>query len=74
MPTPESRGVLYNELFNCTFRSTASRITSSAKVSTRGSTTPTAVLRGLIYLLVDQQPSLISHARTEQVLFENVNA
>ncbi|KAL8825037.1 MAG: hypothetical protein Q9191_004658 [Dirinaria sp. TL-2023a] len=39
----------------------------------------TAVLRGLIFLLVDQQPSLISHIRTRydhagQSLFEDVNA
>ncbi|KAH8586504.1 NACHT domain-containing protein, partial [Bisporella sp. PMI_857] len=39
----------------------------------------TAVLRGLIYLLVDQQPSLISHARTKydqagKALFEDANA
>ncbi|KAF2195100.1 hypothetical protein K469DRAFT_615361 [Zopfia rhizophila CBS 207.26] len=39
----------------------------------------TAVLRGLIYLLVDQQPSLISHVRkkyeqTGKTLFEDANA
>jgi hypothetical protein len=39
----------------------------------------TAVLRGLIYMLVDQKPSLISHVRKKydhagQALFENVNA
>jgi hypothetical protein len=39
----------------------------------------TAVLRGLIYLLVNQQPSLISHIRTKydqagKTLFEDVNA
>jgi hypothetical protein len=39
----------------------------------------TAVLRSLIYLLVDQQPSLISHVRKKydhagQTLFEGVNA
>jgi hypothetical protein len=39
----------------------------------------TAVLRGLIYLLVDQQPSLISHIRTKydqagKTLFEDTNA
>ncbi|KAK3934359.1 hypothetical protein QBC46DRAFT_246346, partial [Diplogelasinospora grovesii] len=39
----------------------------------------TAVLRGLIYLLVDQQPSLISHIRDSYdhaggKLFEDVNA
>jgi hypothetical protein len=39
----------------------------------------TAVLRGLIYLLVDQQPSLISHIRKKydhagKALFENANA
>ncbi|KAM3066457.1 hypothetical protein ACMFMG_012043 [Clarireedia jacksonii] len=39
----------------------------------------TAVLRGLIYLLVDQQPSLISHIRTKYeqagiTLFEDANA
>lgn len=39
----------------------------------------TAVLRGLIYLLVDQQPSLISHIRTKynqagKALFEDANA
>jgi hypothetical protein len=39
----------------------------------------TAVLRGLIYLLVDQQPSLISHVRTKydqagKTLFEDANA
>ena len=39
----------------------------------------TAVLRGLIYLLVDQQPSLISHIRkkyeqTGKTLFEDANA
>jgi hypothetical protein len=39
----------------------------------------TAVLRGLIYMLVSQQPSLISHVRTKydeagKVLFEDVNA
>ncbi|PNP55869.1 hypothetical protein FNYG_15443 [Fusarium nygamai] len=39
----------------------------------------TAVLRGLIYLLVDQQPSLISHVRTKhdhagKQLFEDGNA
>jgi len=39
----------------------------------------TAVLRGLVYLLVNQQPSLISHVRkkydhTGKALFENVNA
>ncbi|KAK2470482.1 hypothetical protein H9L39_18099 [Fusarium oxysporum f. sp. albedinis] len=39
----------------------------------------TAVLRGLIYLLVDQQPSLISHVRKKydqagKGLFEDVNA
>jgi hypothetical protein len=39
----------------------------------------TAVLRGLIYLLVDQQPSLISHIRTKydqagKTLFEDANA
>ncbi|KAI9767962.1 MAG: hypothetical protein M1840_005274 [Geoglossum simile] len=38
-----------------------------------------AVLRGLIYLLIDQQPSLISHVREKydhagKALFENVNA
>ncbi|KAJ8068547.1 hypothetical protein OCU04_004097 [Sclerotinia nivalis] len=38
----------------------------------------TAVLRGLIYLLVDQQPSLISHIRTKydqagKTLFEDTN-
>ncbi|RYP65653.1 hypothetical protein DL771_008205 [Monosporascus sp. 5C6A] len=38
-----------------------------------------AVLRGLIYLVVDQQPSLISHVRREydragETLFEDVNA
>src|SRR5256714_10373098 len=39
----------------------------------------TAVLRGLVYLLVDQQPSLISHIRKKhdhvgRALFEDVNA
>ncbi len=39
----------------------------------------TAVLRSLIYLLVDQQPSLISHVQrkydaTENPLFKDVNA
>ncbi|CZR63606.1 related to vegetatible incompatibility protein HET-E-1 [Phialocephala subalpina] len=39
----------------------------------------TAVLRGLIYLLVDQQPSLISHVRAKydqagKTLFEDANA
>ncbi|KAH7120440.1 WD40-repeat-containing domain protein, partial [Dactylonectria estremocensis] len=39
----------------------------------------TAVLRGLIYLLVKQQPSLLSHIRTKyndagKALFEDVNA
>ncbi|KAG9229631.1 hypothetical protein BJ875DRAFT_499792 [Amylocarpus encephaloides] len=39
----------------------------------------TAVLRGLIYLLVDQQPSLISHVRKKyekagKMLFEDANA
>jgi hypothetical protein len=39
----------------------------------------TAVLRGLVYLLVDQQPSLVSHIRTKydhagKSLFEDVNA
>jgi hypothetical protein len=39
----------------------------------------TAVLRGLIYFLVDQQPSLISHIRTKydqagKTLFEDANA
>jgi hypothetical protein len=39
----------------------------------------TSVLRGLIYLLVDQQPSLISHVRTRydqagKTLFEDANA
>jgi len=39
----------------------------------------TAVLRGLIYLLVDQQPSLISHVRKKhdhagKALFEDANA
>jgi hypothetical protein len=39
----------------------------------------TAVLRGLMYLLVDQQPSLISHIRKKQdhagkALFEDANA
>ncbi|KAK3942456.1 hypothetical protein QBC46DRAFT_426235 [Diplogelasinospora grovesii] len=39
----------------------------------------TAVLRGLVYLLVDQQPSLISYVRerydgTGKALFENANA
>ncbi|TGO17002.1 hypothetical protein BPAE_0455g00010 [Botrytis paeoniae] len=39
----------------------------------------TAVLRGLIYLLVDQQPSLISHIQTKydqagKMLFEDTNA
>lgn len=39
----------------------------------------TAVLQGLVYLLVDQQPSLISHIRekydhTGKSLFEGVNA
>ncbi|KAH6700670.1 NACHT domain-containing protein [Leptodontidium sp. MPI-SDFR-AT-0119] len=39
----------------------------------------TAVLRGLIYLLVDQQPSLISHIRAKydqagKTLFEDANA
>ena len=39
----------------------------------------TAVLRGLIYLLVDQQPSLVSHIRTKydhagQSVFEDTNA
>ncbi|KAF2804816.1 NACHT-domain-containing protein [Mytilinidion resinicola] len=39
----------------------------------------TAVLRGLIYLLVDQQPSLISHAQkkyeqTGKTLFEDANS
>jgi Cdc6-like AAA superfamily ATPase len=39
----------------------------------------TAVLRGLIYLLVDQQPSLISHVRKKydhagKTLFEDANA
>ncbi|RYP70100.1 hypothetical protein DL769_005077 [Monosporascus sp. CRB-8-3] len=39
----------------------------------------TAVLRGLLYLLVDQQPSLISHVRKKhdhagKALFEDVNA
>ncbi|PQE19017.1 hypothetical protein CJF31_00011382 [Rutstroemia sp. NJR-2017a BVV2] len=39
----------------------------------------TAVLRGLIYLLVDQQPSLVSHIRTKydqagKTLFEDANA
>jgi hypothetical protein len=39
----------------------------------------TAVLRGLIYLLVNQQPSLISHVRTKydqagKTLFEDANA
>ncbi|KAM3067045.1 hypothetical protein ACMFMG_011824 [Clarireedia jacksonii] len=39
----------------------------------------TAVLRGLIYLLVDQQPSLISHIQTKydqagKTLFEDTNA
>ncbi|KAI9769750.1 MAG: hypothetical protein M1839_003596 [Geoglossum umbratile] len=40
---------------------------------------PTAVLRGLVYLLVDQQPSLISHIRKKhnhagKALFEDANA
>ncbi|KAH9206332.1 NACHT domain-containing protein [Leptodontidium sp. 2 PMI_412] len=39
----------------------------------------TAVLRGLIYLLVDQQPSLVSHVQTSydkagKALFEDANA
>jgi hypothetical protein len=39
----------------------------------------TAVLRGLVYLLVDQQPSLISHIRKKydqagKILFEDANA
>jgi chromosomal replication initiation ATPase DnaA len=39
----------------------------------------TAVLRGLVYLLVDQQPSLISHIQkkynhTSKSLFEDANA
>jgi hypothetical protein len=39
----------------------------------------TAVLRGLVYLLVDQQPSLISHIRkkhdyADKTLFEDANA
>ncbi|KAH0536101.1 hypothetical protein FGG08_006987, partial [Glutinoglossum americanum] len=39
----------------------------------------TAVLRGLIYMLIDQQPSLISHVRRKydhagKALFENANA
>src|SRR2546421_11344784 len=39
----------------------------------------TAVLRGLVYLLVDQQPSLISHIRKKhdhagKTLFEDANA
>jgi hypothetical protein len=39
----------------------------------------TAALRGLIYLLINQQPSLISHARTKynqagKTLFEDANA
>jgi hypothetical protein len=39
----------------------------------------TAVLRGLLYLIVDQQPSLVSHVRkkhdrTGKELFEDVNA
>jgi hypothetical protein len=39
----------------------------------------TAVLRGLVYLLVDQQPSLISHVRKKhdhagKTLFEDANA
>lgn len=39
----------------------------------------TSVLRGLIYLLIDQQPSLISHIRTRydqagKTLFEDANA
>ena len=39
----------------------------------------TAVLRGLIYLLIDQQPSLISHVRKKydhagQTVFEDTNA
>jgi hypothetical protein len=38
-----------------------------------------AVLRGLVYLLVDQQPSLISHVRTKyehagKIMFEDANA
>lgn len=41
--------------------------------------TATAVLRGLLYLLVDQQPSLLSHIRKKynhagKALFEDVNA
>jgi hypothetical protein len=39
----------------------------------------TAVLRGLLYMLVSQQPSLISHIRTKydhvgKALFEDANA
>jgi hypothetical protein len=39
----------------------------------------TTVLRGLIYLLVDQQPSLVSHVQTSydkagKALFEDANA
>jgi hypothetical protein len=39
----------------------------------------TAVLRGLIYLLIDQQPSLVSHVQTKydqagKMLFEDANA
>jgi hypothetical protein len=39
----------------------------------------TAVLRGLLYILVSQQPSLISHIRTKydhagKALFEDANA
>lgn len=41
--------------------------------------TATAVLRGLVYLLVDQQPSLVSHIRKKydyagKALFEDANA
>ena len=39
----------------------------------------TAMLRGLIYMLVDQQPSLVSHVQKKydqrgKTLFEDVNA
>jgi hypothetical protein len=63
------RSIVKSNLLSCFFcQATDSRINNAI-----------AVLRGLIYLLVDQQPSLISHVRKKydpagKTLFEDANA
>ena len=68
-PTTKLRDPAANELLSYFFcQATDSRINNAI-----------AVLRGLVYLLVDQQPSLISHIRKKydhagKTLFEDANA